>query len=83
MEEAILIDKLNNSKKNVKSAVIEILSLEWPLSAKEVYNKVKKITDKNITYQAVYKTIKELVEKKVILNNENKIVKILNAIESI
>lgn len=50
------------SAKNTKEAVILILSNEWPLSAKKIYNKVRKM-GLSVTYQAVFKTIKQLLDE--------------------
>lgn len=54
-----------DSPKNTKEAIILILSNEWPLSAKKTYNLVRK-KGLSVTYQAVFKTIKQLVEEGII-----------------
>ena len=49
----------------VKSLIIEILSEDWPLTAKKIYYKIKK-KGKSVSYQAVFKSLQYLAEKKSI-----------------
>jgi len=63
----ILIPDIENNPKNTKDAIISVLTSEWPLSIKKIYNKLKKQFGYSNSYQSVYKSIKELKEKKVIL----------------
>jgi predicted transcriptional regulator len=51
---------------NAKNFVISILGEEWPLSAKIIYNRIRK-GGLDVSYQAVHKTIKKLVEKDVLV----------------
>jgi len=43
-----------------KDHIISILGDEWPLSAKMLHTKIKTRFGKSVTYQAVYKSVKEL-----------------------
>ncbi len=52
---------LTNKSTNTRELIIEILAEQWPLTAKQIFLLVKKQFNKPITYQAVHKTIKELV----------------------
>lgn len=54
---------------NTKQAIISILSNEWPLSAKQLYQKVTKETNKQLTYQAVHKILNQLAEQQIILKH--------------
>lgn len=47
-------------ERSTKDLIIEVLTEEWPLRPKTIYNRVKSKNDKPITYQAVFKTIKSL-----------------------
>ncbi len=58
-----------DSPKNTKEAIIIILSNEWPLSAKKMYNKVRKM-GLSVTYQAVFKTIKQLIDEGMLQKDE-------------
>jgi len=40
---------------------VSILGEEWPLSAKEVFNRVCRALNKTVSYQAVHKVLKQLV----------------------
>lgn len=51
---------------SVKDYVISILSSDWPLSAKKLHAGIKKRFGRNVTYQAVYKAVKELVDDSVL-----------------
>ena len=53
----------NNS---TKEKIIEILSEEWPLSAKKIYNKLTKNYRLSLTYQATHKALKELNENNIL-----------------
>jgi hypothetical protein len=49
-----------------RDLIFKILSEEWPLSAKEIYSRVNKSSSKNISYQAVHKTLNFLVEENIL-----------------
>jgi len=49
-----------------KDSIVSILASEWPLSAQEIYNRLKKAFGGGISYQAVHKTLKALVEENVV-----------------
>jgi len=66
----LLIPELENRPKNTKDAVISILSIEWPLSLKKIFNGIKKMYGFVNSYQAVYKAVNELVEKNVLKENK-------------
>ena len=46
-----------------KSNILEILSQEWPLTAKKIFFNTKK-SAKSVSYQAVFKALQELVKEK-------------------
>lgn len=56
--------------KNLKECIIAILSQKWPLSAKKLYYTVKRQYRLSVTYQAVYKAVKELSDSGVTLNQK-------------
>lgn len=66
-----LLEMARTKKRGVREATIEILSREFPLSVKKIYNKVKKEYNLSVTYQAVFKTIKEMLSENII-KEENK-----------
>ncbi len=49
-----------------KDSVVSILAAEWPISAQEIYNRLKKAFGGEISYRAVHKTLKSLVDEKVV-----------------
>lgn len=61
----ILVDSINN-RKGVKSAIVEILSMQWPLSLKALHYLLYRKYALNVSYQAVHKAVKQLVEDRVI-----------------
>jgi hypothetical protein len=65
-----------------KGVIIQILGEEWPLSAKEIFNRVKKNSGQPISYQAVHKTLGELLEGKVLEKSEKGYSLSLNWIDS-
>ena len=56
------VPSLGNSP--TKENILEILSKEWPLSAKKIYNRLSK--NISLTYQATHKALQELIEKKIV-----------------
>lgn len=65
-----MLSSFTQKDKSTKDLVIDILSKEWPLTSKKIYNKIRKEYGKSITYQAVFKVIDKL-SKEGILNKEN------------
>ncbi len=55
---------------NTKDYVISVLSYDWPLTIKKLYNVIKKKYGYKATYQAVYKTVQDLLKEGVISKNE-------------
>jgi len=53
-----------------RGAILRALSGEWPLSAKEVFNRVKKESKELVSYQAVHKCLGDLVSSKILEKNE-------------
>ena len=56
---------------HTKQVVIDILSSEWPLTAKRLYNKLKKEYGIKISYQATHKALQELTEKKILTKDKD------------
>ena len=55
-----------------RDLVLKILSEEWPMSAKEIYSRVSKISSKEISYQAIHKTLNSLVEENIVAKDDGK-----------
>jgi hypothetical protein len=55
-----------------KDTIIQILSEEWPLTVKQIYERVQKKADKAITYQAVHKTLKQMFVEGVLEFSDKK-----------
>jgi len=55
-----------------KDLVVRVLVDEWPLSAKEIFNRVKKLSSNPLTYQAVHKTLGILEDEKIVSKVNNK-----------
>jgi len=58
---------LSPKGKSVKNNIIHILAFEWPLTLREIYKKTTKTYNVDVTYQAVFKAVKELKERNVIV----------------
>lgn len=65
----VALPMMGNNKKTVKDHIINILTYEWPLSARKLYNILQKRYTLNMSYQAVHKSVKELLEQKIIVDN--------------
>ncbi|MBN2126919.1 MAG: hypothetical protein JW703_00840 [Candidatus Diapherotrites archaeon] len=57
---------------STKSAIITVLGQEFPLTAKEIHNRLKHEFGLNLTYQSVHKSLNELIEDKIIEKEELK-----------
>jgi hypothetical protein len=68
----ILIPEPDNKPKNTKDAIINLLTTEWPLSLREIFNKIKKQFGYSSTYQSVYKAVHELLKKGVLRKKDKK-----------
>jgi len=56
--------------KSVKDKIILVLGDKWPLKAKEMLSYLKHNLNANVTYQAVYKSLNELIEEKIVEKTE-------------
>jgi len=60
---------LSTKSPSTKDQIINILSNQWPLSAKEIYNKTAKEFGNEASYQAIHKTLTELEKNHTISHN--------------
>jgi len=65
-----LLEMGKTKKRNVREEIISILSREFPLSIKKIYNKIKKEYGLDVTYQAVFKLIKEMTDDGILEKSE-------------
>lgn len=56
-------------KRPVKDIIISVISREWPITAKRIYNRVKG-QGLSVTYQAVHKAIKELTAEGTLIKED-------------
>lgn len=63
--------KFNHENAPTKQKIIGVLSNEWPLTAKQIYDRLQKEYGTNISYQGVHKIIKELESDLVIERKNN------------
>lgn len=68
----ILVPEMNTVPKNTKDAIINILTIEWPLSLRQIFFKIQKQYGYSSSYQAVFNAVKELVEINVLVDKEKK-----------
>ena len=54
-----------------KDLVVQILCQYWPLSVKELSNRVKRLSLHPVSYQAVHKALGELLESRILEKSEN------------
>ncbi|MFH1391952.1 MAG: hypothetical protein ABIH20_06585 [Candidatus Diapherotrites archaeon] len=63
---------LGTKSKTTKDQIMHILGNEWPLSAKEIFNKIHKEFTSDISYQAIHKTTIELENEGMVGKIDNK-----------
>ncbi len=56
--------------KSTQELIIEILSNEWPLTTKQIHNKLKRNYAHNTSYQATHKVLKQMENEKILAKNE-------------
>jgi len=61
-----------NGEGKVKDAVVNVLRSEWPLSLKEIYFATVKQHCLNVSYQAVHKALKQLIESRIVVKQGRK-----------
>ena len=62
---ALNIQLPQTGSSSVKDAIVSILSSEWPLTQKQLFNKIK-ANGRSVTYQAVHKAITEMMSAGVV-----------------
>lgn len=55
---------------STKDQIINVLSYDWPLSARRIYNFVKKKYSNGVTYQAIYKAISQMLAEKILIKTK-------------
>ena len=68
----LIVPEINVKPSTTKDAVITILTIDWPLSLREIFFKTKKMYGFSASYQAVYKAVKELVYANVLCAKKKK-----------
>jgi len=68
----IIVPEISDKPKNTKDVIITLLTYEWPLTLKQIYTRIKKQYSYSSTYQSVYKAVKELCEKKSLIEKNKK-----------
>ncbi len=58
--------KINPSGATTKQKIVSVLSEKWPLSAKEIFENLKKHYSLEISYQAIHKLLQELETERLI-----------------
>lgn len=61
----------HKGKSTLRDDILLILSEEFPLNAKEIFLRVKRRNGREVTYQAVHKTLKQLLEQKILIKEKN------------
>ncbi len=65
-----ILDMGNTKKRNVRETIISILSKQYPLTIKKIYSLVKKEYKLDVTYQAVFKLVKEMLKDNILQNGD-------------
>ena len=61
------------AEKTAKDLVVSLLADEYPLSAKQITNKIKSKFNVSVTFQGVYKAINQLIENGVLIKEKKNI----------
>jgi hypothetical protein len=63
---------IGSQKGSTKDTIIAILSREWPLSAREIHNRLKRERAVEVTYQAAHKKLQEMLKEKALERDSGK-----------
>ena len=66
----IYSDSSSLMAKTTKETIIEILSENWPITVNTIFTEMRRSRRSNISYQAVHKAIKELLDDQIIEKNQ-------------
>ena len=67
-----MFELLNLVSGSSKEKIVGVLGERWPLSAKEIYNELQKISSSTFSYQATHKMLLQLVDSGVIVKTGGK-----------
>lgn len=56
-----ILDMGKTKKRNVRESIISVLSKQYPLTIRKIYQFIKKEHKLEVTYQAVFKVVKEML----------------------
>lgn len=62
----MVLDISPRSKQSTRESIIQTLSEEWPLSVKQLHERVKRQSGVDLTYQAVHKVVLALLQEGVL-----------------
>jgi len=65
----IVVPKVGSENLSTKDMAISLLCKDWPMSIKQIYNQTKKAYPNNVTYQAVFKSVKSLFNDGILVKN--------------
>ncbi len=74
---------MNSSTLSLRDAIIRVLSEQWPLTVRGIYSLVVKETQKAVSYQAVYKLVKQFEAEGVLEVKDKKYALSLGWIEKV
>ncbi len=64
---SITMPQANSSEASLKDLIVSILSEDWPLNTRKIYNRVSRAHAFSCSYQAVHKAVKKLVGEGVLV----------------
>ena len=65
-----MVESIGYNQNSLKSKVLELISNEKSLSAKQIYSKLKKMHSITSTYQAIHKTLKQMLDEGVLIKEK-------------
>ncbi len=61
---------MDPKKMSVKDLIITVMTTDWPLAQRKLFNLLKKRYGLGVSYQAVHKALQELVKKNIVAKND-------------
>ena len=69
--DSLYIPPIQNGEKRISDTIIILLTLEWPLSIKGLFTRLKRQYSKTVSYQGVHKAVKRLEKDEVLVRKDS------------
>ncbi len=69
---ALILPCIQKKQADTRDHIVSILMENWPLTTKTIYTLLTKRHGQSLTYQAVHKTVKQLLQQGIVVQHNKK-----------